>query len=100
VRNLQIEKRNLQETVKLVQMENSGNVEAINNLVKEVNLLKEQKARLQRMLSTEQKVRQSSFVNLANTIDHNERSTAKKKSVSKTKLIHNKVPLAAKEPKE
>ena len=39
-------------------------------------------------------------MNLANTIDHNERSTAKKKSVSKTKLIHNKVPLAAKEPKE
>jgi hypothetical protein len=38
-------------------MENSGNLDTINTLVKEVNLLKEQKARLQRMLSTEQKVR-------------------------------------------
>jgi len=57
VRNLKIEKRNLQETVKLAQMENNENLETINNLVKEVNLLKEQKARLQRMLSTEQKVR-------------------------------------------
>jgi len=57
VRNLKIEKRNLHETVKLAQMENNENLETINNLVKEVNLLKEQKARLQRMLSTEQKVR-------------------------------------------
>lgn len=75
----------LHQSYEKLKNENDQNEKQIKNISKENNSLKEQKARLQRMLSSEQSVRQSSFVNLANTIDHNDRSraTVAKKSTAK-----------------
>ena len=42
------------------------------------------------MLRTEQSVRQSSFVNLANTIDHNDRSRVTEAKKSSTKRLQSK----------